>query len=224
LSTHWPPMYGKAKMISAGADDTNRESTSRFLVLVFEDLHDNNQFYVTVPSGLVLDSWNTIPTCAGGQSAAVVTLTVYTFYIVNRWLPYVKYNLKDVIVSRYHDVHQQFNVRTLRHPLWLRLSRLHTQIKFPSSDFGYQNKSSWYRYLNKRSNLYLLSVATIEMSFDPTKISYVDIYPPIAVARVGGKNFVTSKSYNLTHAPLRFPSLVSWLSNPRERAYPWRWL
>jgi len=36
------------------------------------------------------------------------------------------------------------------------------------------------------------------MSFDPTKISYVDIYPPIAVARVGGKDSVTSKSYNLT--------------------------
>ena len=45
-------MYVTAKMILAGADDTNWEGTSRFLVLVFEDLHDNNQFYVTVPSGL----------------------------------------------------------------------------------------------------------------------------------------------------------------------------
>jgi len=101
-----------AKMILAGADDTNWEGNSRFLVLFFEDFHDNNQFYVTVPSGLVLDSWNTIRTCAGGHSAAVVTLTVYTFYIVNKWLPYVKYNLRDVIVSRYHDIHRQFNVRS----------------------------------------------------------------------------------------------------------------
>jgi len=46
----------------------------------------------------LVDSFSTlktISTCAGGQSAAVVTLTVYTFYIVNKWLPYVKYNLRE---------------------------------------------------------------------------------------------------------------------------------
>jgi len=69
-------MYGTAKMISAGADDTNRKDTSRFL----EDLHDNNQFYVTIACELVLDSWKTIPTCAS-SSVGVVTLTVYTLYI-----------------------------------------------------------------------------------------------------------------------------------------------
>ena len=42
-------------MISAGAHDTGRVLVA-FSSSFFEDLHDNTQFYVTVPSGLVLDS------------------------------------------------------------------------------------------------------------------------------------------------------------------------